>query len=331
MSDPVITVIIPTYNRCSRLQRVLNALSQQTLDRALFEVVVVDDGSSDGTPEWLRQATTPFSLRARSQENSGPACARNAGIATASGKFVLFLDDDVVPTPELLAEHLAWQEREQDVVVIGPLASLPHYAQPWVAWEQAKVEAQYRAMEAGDWEPTFRQFWTGNASVPRDAVLAAGGFDNEFLRGEDVELGVRLHLRGMRFRFNPRARGLHHAERSLASWINAHASYGRLEVRIFEKLDGGKASSILAENWSHLHPALRALVRSCIMHPRRHARVSQVLERALLASAALKRPIFADRLCSLLANLAYWRASAEAVGESRMLEIFDRGDRRLAS
>ena len=96
-----------------------------------------------------------------------------------------------------------------------------------MAWEQAKLEAQYAAMSRGDWEPTFRQFWTGNASVAKAPVLAAGGFDPSLRRAEDVELARRLHERGMRFRFNPAARGLHHAERPLSAWMAMHKSYGR--------------------------------------------------------------------------------------------------------
>ena len=70
---------------------------------------------------------------------------------------MLFIDDDLVPNPDLIAEHLRLHRAESGIAVIGPLQSLPHYAQPWVAWEQAMVEAQYSAMKRGDWAPSFRQ------------------------------------------------------------------------------------------------------------------------------------------------------------------------------
>ncbi len=216
MTAPRLSVIVPTYNRRQRLGRVLDALGSQTVSPEIFEVVVIDDGSTDGTRDWLARQTFPFEVRTLSQSNAGPAVARNTGIRAARGELLVFLDDDVVPVPQWLDEHVRTHDiAPGDIVVLGPLSSLPRYDQPWVAWEQVQVEKQYAAMERGDWEPTYRQFWTGNASVSRARVLEAGLFDAECLRGEDVELGWRLAQRGVGFRFNPRAQGFHHAERSL--------------------------------------------------------------------------------------------------------------------
>jgi glycosyltransferase involved in cell wall biosynthesis len=311
---------------------VLSGLDRQTVEPACFEVVVVDDGSSDDTPEWLQKnSARRYAVKAIRQENAGPAKARNAGIATAVGEFVLFIDDDVEPTEVLVAEHLRCHEAETDVVVLGPLASLPHYAQPWVAWEQAKLEAQYAAMLRGDWPPSFRQFWTGNASVARSHLLAAGGFDPAFLRAEDVELGRRLHQRGLRFRFNEKARGLHHAERSLAAWEKMHRSYGALEVAIFEGLGEEQLIETLSDNWSHIHPLTHWLVSRCLVSPRGHAAACLALRRWLELSAAAKLPLAADQVCGALANLNYWKASSEALGAARAARVFQRGDERRSS
>src|SRR5205814_3294574 len=97
-----LTVVIPTFQRKDRLARVLDGLSRQT--HPAFEVVVVDDGSTDGTSQYLRETRFPFHVCAISQLNAGPAAARNAGVAAAKGDVVLFLDDDVIPAPELVAE-----------------------------------------------------------------------------------------------------------------------------------------------------------------------------------------------------------------------------------
>src|SRR5438105_3126712 len=145
------SIVIPTFNRRDRLVRVLDALDRQTADPKSFEVVVVDDGSKDGTFELVRDQRRAYEIRAIRQENGGPARARNTGVDAASGELLIFIDDDVVPAPELVQEHLRSHEAEKDVVVMGPMASLAHYRQPWVAWEQAKVEGQYAAMIRGDW------------------------------------------------------------------------------------------------------------------------------------------------------------------------------------
>jgi len=183
-----------------------------------------------------------------------------------------------------------------------------------VAWEQAKLELQYQAMERGDWQPTFRQFWTGNASLEREHVVAEGGFNVDFLRGEDVELGYRLHLRGLSFTFNPKAQGFHHAERSLSSWLHAHESYGRLEVQVFAHKGEEHLVMMLSENWQRLHPATRVLVKRCLDRPLRYAAAKQALRGWLQLAERVHTPLATSKTCSVLANLVYWQASATAVG-----------------
>jgi glycosyltransferase involved in cell wall biosynthesis len=325
---PSVSVVVPTYNRQGALGRVFDALDAQASDQRGFEVVVVNDGSTDGTRAWLDAQRRGFELRVIHQQNSGPAHARNAGVEAARAPLILFLDDDVEPSRELIREHIASHEQEADLVVMGPMASLPSYRQAWVAWEQAKLERQYTAMTRGDWQPTFRQFWTGNASVRREHVQAVGGFNPDFLRAEDVELGHRLHQRGLKFRFNPRARGLHHAQRSLASWERMHQSYGELEVRIFGMWDEAKLIQVLGDNWARLHPATRWLVRQGLESPRRHAALKLALRRWLELGNRLARPMPSEHVCSLLANLIYWRASVGALGPARAELVFRRAEER---
>jgi glycosyltransferase involved in cell wall biosynthesis len=326
-----VSIVIPTFNRPQRLRLVLDALSRQTEDKARFEVIVVDDGSQLPTSEALAGVTFPFTLRIIRQDNAGPARARNRGIEEASRELVLFLDDDVEPLPELVAEHLASHAAEtQDTVVIGPLSSLPHYPQPWVAWEQAKVEQQYQAMITGKMLCTFRQFWTGNASVARAHLNALGGFDTTFLRGEDVELGVRMHDRGLIFRFNPRAAGLHHAERSLDSWCHAHRSYGRLEVNIFGQLGEEEMIEVLAGNLSRLHTGTRAVLRACFKRPELYGVTGKSIRMFLTSGAATRAPGVADKACSVLANLLYWQESSNALGPERMGRLTRRADEIVA-
>src|SRR3989442_6588896 len=98
VSERAVSVVIPTYNRRERLDRVLAALDEQRGDER-FDVVVVDDGSNDGTAEGLAGRTFEFRLRVVRQEKQGPAAARNAGLALVESPLVLFIDDDLVPSP----------------------------------------------------------------------------------------------------------------------------------------------------------------------------------------------------------------------------------------
>src|SRR5262245_60053207 len=106
MSTPFVSVVIPTYQRRASLERVLGALARQEWDSDRLEVLVVSDGSLDGSLEMARAYPLPFPLIALEQPNQGPAVARNLGLAHAAGPLVLFLDDDVLPSPQLIAEHV---------------------------------------------------------------------------------------------------------------------------------------------------------------------------------------------------------------------------------
>ena len=317
---PMISVVIPTYNRQARLHRVLNALAAQTTDAA-FEVVVVSDGSTDGTDEYLRSDLVPIPVAASSQANSGPAAARNAGVRIASAPLVLFLDDDVIPAPDLIERHwLAHEAADDDIVVIGPMLTPQDVRlSPWVAWEQHQLYKQYEAMRVGDYQPTFRQFYTGNASVSRQRVLDVGGFDTRFRRAEDVELAFRLHQSGLRFEFVAEAKGHHYAERSFEAWLKTPFEYGRNDVAFMEAGQTWMTRSLPSE-FRDRHPLVRALTRLCIPRPR----LARAADAALRRVADSRLPVETLRRHALsgLYNLAYYRGLADALGSpERFFEL----------
>jgi GT2 family glycosyltransferase len=319
-----VSVVVPTYNRLERLRRVLDALARQTVDPADFEVIVVSDGSTDGTDEFLRDAATPFRLVGASRANAGPAAARNIGTRLAAGALVLFVDDDVVPRADLLEQHLTTHEQaEAEVVVIGPMLTPPDYLpNAFVRWEQAMLYKQYRAMTAGHYEATHRQFYTGNASLGRDFLLASGGFDERFRRAEDVELAFRLHDRGARFIFNPDAVGYHYAERSFASWIQNARAYGRNEV-LFDRYYGrlNRLEGVRRE-FTQRNALLRAVARTCIGRPRLEAALN--LSGRALAGAAERLGL--ERLVqiglSTIYQTTYYSGLAEQLGGRRPFNEF---------
>jgi glycosyltransferase involved in cell wall biosynthesis len=266
--SPSISVVVPTYNRRERLHRVLTALAHQDFDEP-FEVIVVSDGSTDGTDEYLANGEAPLPVRVASQPNRGPGAARNRGVELASGDLVVFVDDDVVATPSLLRMHVEAHRRlGPAVVIIGPMLTPPdHSMSPWIRWEQRMLEKQYAAMNAGEYDATPRQFYTGNASVRVEHVRRAGGFDATFRRAEDVELAYRLDAAGLTFHFEPTAVGYHYAERSFESWHGAARLYGRNDV-VFAR-DRGQAWILpfIAEGFGRHHPLVRAAVRISLRAP----------------------------------------------------------------
>lgn len=309
-----LSIIIPTYNRVRRLRRVLEALERQTVGG--FEVVVVSDGSTDGTDRYLGALSTSLRLRALAQPNRGVAAARNAGVAAASGRLVLFLDDDVVPEPNLVAEHLAIHAQfDEQAVVLGPMLSPPGFRmQPWVRWEQAMLMKQYGAMSEGRWAPTPRQFYTGNASLAKRHVLAVGGFDEGFRRAEDVELAYRLADRGLRFVFHPGAVGHHYAERSFSSWLETPHAYGRNDV-IFTRQHGQSwlLPQVLGEFYER-HALIQWLARACAGRPVHTTAAVTALGAAAAVAERVGLPRVAQLAYSALFNLRYYQGVTEQLG-----------------
>lgn len=261
-----VSVILPTYNRLGQLKRVIAGLENQTYPLTDFEVIVVSDGSSDGTNDYLRSIVTPLSLRPILQDNQGVAMARNNGVDMATGSLLVFIDDDVMPEPMLVSEHVAWHDKhDEEVVVMGPMLTPDEFDMaPWVQWEQAMLVKQYDSMMAGEWEPTARQFYTGNTSVARSHVVKCGGFDPTFKRAEDVELAYRLSDLGVRFLFNPQAIGYHYAIRSFASWQAIPYAYGRNDVIFHEQKGQDWILPTICREYRGRNVLIRKLVEGCL-------------------------------------------------------------------
>jgi GT2 family glycosyltransferase len=311
---PRVSVVVPTFNRRESLRRLLDALAAQTYPATDFEVLVVDDGSTDGTNQMLERVMPPYALRALWQANAGPALARNRGVAAARGALIVFLDDDVEPLPELLAEHLAAHDDASDLVVIGPMSPPADWPRPaWVRWEEDMLLAQYHAMLAGEYPCTARQFYTGNASLPRARFLDAGGFDGTFKRAEDVELAYRLRDRGARFRFSPRADVKHFASRSFAAWCRTPYQYGRYDVAMGRD-KGHEAFACAVHEFHGRHPLNRLLARLCVGRQPLVTGAVALLRTAALAAPRLGVPRAAGFALSAIFNLLYWQAVSNELG-----------------
>ena len=299
----------------------LAAFTTQSFGVEQFEVVVVSDGSTDGTDDYLGDVQMPFDLVFASQANAGPAAARNHAARLARGDLLLFVDDDVVAASDLIEQHVQTHDHHgAHVVVIGPMLTPSDYRPGvLVQWEQAMLYKQYEAMKRGDYAPTYRQFHTGNASVDRRFFLDAGGFDERFRRAEDVEFAYRLSVGGARFVFNPSAVGNHYAERSFSSWIGIARDYGRNDV-VFDREAHPGALDTARREFRRSAPAdpvadprlrrsplvgvLPALARARRGRRRRPARVARC------------QPIRARAACTTPPTTAAWPRSSVAGGRS---------------
>ena len=206
MSAPRFSVVIPSYNRRLTLERVLDGYQLQTAEAPPFEVIVVDDGSTDGTAELLAsRRPSRYRLRFARQANGGPALARNRGLALAQGDIVLFTGDDVEPTPSLLAEHSrAHDARAAPTAIVLGLTRWTPDAELTATMRHIDGEGaqqfSYHFLKDGA-EYDFRHFYTSNVSIRRSLLdCEPGYFATDFPAAafQDAELAYRLSLHGGR-------------------------------------------------------------------------------------------------------------------------------------
>jgi glycosyltransferase involved in cell wall biosynthesis len=305
-----LSIVVPTYNRAPQLARLLHALERQSA-RGEFEVVAVDDGSADETASVLA-ISRGYPLRAIHQPNAGPAAARNAGVRAASREFVLFIDDDVIPSDDLVERHLAAQ-RARAGVLIGRMLAHSRRQPVWSAWESRVLEKQYAEMQTGAWPPTARQFFTANASVPRADLLAVGLFDPSFRRAEDVELAYRLDDANVPFAFEPNAVVYHDTPRTLAQWSRIPAQYGHYDV-VMWRAGRHHILSNIADELSLRSRGVRLLARALVGRRSLMGAFKPCARAAIRALGVLpwRRPAFAA--CSVTFNLLYLDGVSQELG-----------------
>jgi GT2 family glycosyltransferase/SAM-dependent methyltransferase len=198
-----LTVIIPTRDRWSVLARTLEGLASQSVDG--FETLVVVDGQ-DQTPPELDGVATLI------KPHGGPGAARNAGVEASNRPLVLFLGDDMVPTPRLVEHHLARHNRDPDerVAVLGEVVWHPDVARSrlakWLDWSGTQWgDRVFDGDDAG-----YGRFVSCNVSLKRTFLSKAGGFDEDFTYYyEDLDLSWRLNELGLVLRYEPAAQTYH--------------------------------------------------------------------------------------------------------------------------
>lgn len=213
MTEPQFSIVIPTYNRLDVLPEVLDALESQQ-NAPPFELVLVDDGSSDGTGDWLEKREFRVPATVLRQENQGPAMARNRGVETARGERIGFLGDDTVPSPGWLAAHAAAAARYPDeplLAVIGYTGWHPRMRlNPFLRYiNEHGLQFGYALIENPANVP-FNFLYTSNLTLPRQALLD-DPFDLRFpyAAWEDIELAYRLKKRGLRLVYEATATVAH--------------------------------------------------------------------------------------------------------------------------
>jgi glycosyltransferase involved in cell wall biosynthesis len=248
------SVVIPTYNRKPILEKCLRALEQQQTDANVFsgyEIVLVDDGSTDGTLEWLEQHSAEFPhVRSHLQNHQGAAAARNLGVEQAKGDTIIFIDSDLVVTENFLQAHaealLQGQQQlgSDRIFTYGAVINTCNFENP--TSEPYKIT---------DFSAAY--FATGNVAIARKWLEKSGLFDTCFQQygWEDLELGVRLKQLGLKLIKCPQAVGYHwhppFALEQIPKLIDQEIQRGRMGVLFYQKHPTMDVRMMIQMTWLH--------------------------------------------------------------------------------
>jgi len=223
---PMISVVIPTFNRPAALARCLASLCRQTCPKARFEVIVVDDGGPQPAAGVVSGFEKRLDVRCVFQPHRGPAAARNRGAALARGRFVAFIDDDCIASKRWLERLcLRFEKSPQAAAVGGRVVNLLS-ANAYAEASQLLVDRLRRHLSRGNGHCGF--VTSNNLAVDRRFFWDLGGFDESFKRaaGEDRDLCDRWGAARAGLIFAPEARVYHAHRLTLRSFMRQHFNYG---------------------------------------------------------------------------------------------------------
>lgn len=306
--EPELSVVVATHNRRELLLRCLRSLAaQEGVEPGSFEVIVADDGSSDGTREAVEGLQMAFPLKYLRLEKAGQAAAQNAAVEGAAGKTVLFLDDDVIAGPRLVAEHLAAHRSHPHLLGVGHLEQRPKRGRDWYAQMFAKTWNRHYG-ELGERRLDWTACFGANLSVPRAAFQEAGGFATDLPVGEDMELAYRLERVGCEPRFLPAAKAVHDDQKGRRRLLADSHRQGSKQVTLAERHPEMTAQLF---GWfgatSRREVALRRALLALRVPPGALAPLGR-----LLPGAGRKEIWF-----HFVSRLAFWRAARQGLGAER--------------
>jgi glycosyltransferase involved in cell wall biosynthesis len=344
---PLFSVVVPTYNRGEALAVALEAWGRQRPVDVPFEVVVVDDGSTDGTAELLTgYRHERFRLRTHRQDNAGPAAARNRGLAMVEGELVLFTGDDIEPHPDLLAEHRAGhvEAADDDVAILGltgwPAGAVLTATMRHVDGVGAQQFSYHYFRDGAEYD--FRHFYTSNVSLRRDLLeLEPEGFRTDFPSAafEDAELAYRLSMHGLRIRYRAAARADHHHHYDASTFCARQRRCGAMAAVLYRLQPALKKwLDIRRLEWRRIelltsreNRIVRSIERDLERWEQRALGIALTFDRAPANDAvdALLHPLFEYAYLAGLADAMFPSSTARGVRAAELLRLLPPAVREL--
>jgi len=241
------SILIITCNQKNILSRALRSLAAQIKNPKVFEIVIADDCSTDGTEEFVKRQRLPIFLKyIRSEKNVGRSIIRNMGFEKTAGEQVLFLDGDMIPAPGMIDAYVSSWESYPDSVIVGTWRQPPEWEYDGLM-KFIRSRGHFRMTREG--EVPGNWFNSGNFSIRKGIFAKLSGFDLDFdgWKGEDTDFGLRLEKESVPIRYNPKAVSYHYHSKTLEEMISEYERFGRTSYRVL--LRKHKASRIFKNGW----------------------------------------------------------------------------------
>lgn len=302
---PELSVIIPSHNRRALLQACLKSFERQVVGAEKFEVIVVLDGSTDGTAEMLSDLDPSFSLSVLTQPQSGASAARNTGAGGAKGPVLLFVDDDMIASPSLISAHLIAHRPSARIVGVGVIAGrIPPGADRFAQLRAETAREHYEHLLVRPL--TYVDCYGGNCSVARSMFDEVEGFSVGLPVLNDFEFAYRLHEAGARFVYIPDAVVTEELRDDWREIVADRELRGQIAVELYRRDPAIVRQTELGgnEELRGLWVPLRALCLTLRVPPRLLARLGFLL----------RRPSWSRRWFAFVFSYSFWRGVAGAMG-----------------
>jgi glycosyltransferase involved in cell wall biosynthesis len=239
MNKLKLSVIIPTYNRYAFLKKCLQSICNQTFSSEGYEIIVIDDGSTDDTESISKKfKNNKINFHFHRQENAGPAAARNLGVALSSGDILVFIDDDCVAPADFLRNiDYCFENYSEADVCVGKI--IPVFDNIFLRQTTKYLEKKYRkeSNTIVSQATPKTELRTDCSAVKKECFVSVGGFDTKFKlpSGEDVDLGFKLLERGFKILFTSKVVIYHHQRSDFFKTVKRYFIFGMTDTVNFKK------------------------------------------------------------------------------------------------
>ena len=324
---PEISIIIAAHDKSTRPLRTLESLSRQTIDPERFEVIVAPCGCEEQTVTAIKSLSPPYMLNLLDQPCSNLANARNRGGQAATGRILMFLEDDIEASELLVAAHMRAHEMHPGGVILGyfPLGQDLERDDIFADITRLEWSEIFTSQRDPSHRFDFRDMNNTNISMPRDLFISIGGYDENFSACEDLELGVRLLEQQVRFYFVPEAACVHNPTLSEADLFQGKVAEGRAHVQLLRKHPGLRAFFALgydARIRSRNKYKLNKISQNPLFHQTVHNLMLSCLRLPLGSAKALKLRATYYKLLIYIIEYSYWVGVLMELGSFDSLKKF---------